>query len=168
MRNCFWSLYNIVDRIRIDGLSTVQLGGLLKTFARQTLDEWLVWEEGASDWREAGEVSQDFEKAELKLALHPPTSVTGTATPLATAAAATESQITNTSKSEILKTTSATSTGTDGKSEADRQSAISLEVSINMRTEQRSSTRYPHHFKVTLRVGAQVQTTNSRFDGRLA
>lgn len=60
MKDCFWSLYNTVDDTRVDGLKTLQVKTLMRTFARGTLDEWLVWEENTPDWRRASEVVDHF------------------------------------------------------------------------------------------------------------
>ncbi|MES2963289.1 MAG: hypothetical protein V4760_05320, partial [Bdellovibrionota bacterium] len=61
MKDCFWSIYNSIDDTRVDGLRTVQLRSLMRTIAKGSLEEWLVWEEGTNDWRRASEILPLFE-----------------------------------------------------------------------------------------------------------
>lgn len=68
VKDCYWSLYNVVDDTRVDGLRTAQLKSLMRTIARSSLDEWLVWEEDTPDWKRASEV--------VELLIGPPPSET--------------------------------------------------------------------------------------------
>jgi hypothetical protein len=58
MLDCFWSLYNIKDEIRVDGLRTIQIKALLPALLKSTPDDWMVWQEGTNDWRPAGEITE--------------------------------------------------------------------------------------------------------------
>ena len=67
MKDCFWSLYNSVDDVRIDGIRTPQLAALLRTLDHRLVSEWLTWQEGTTEWKRASEAI-----AELKIAVAPP------------------------------------------------------------------------------------------------
>lgn len=59
--DCFWSLYNTTDEIRVDGLRTLQIQALLRCFARSSIQEWLVWQEGTANWQNASEVLEQID-----------------------------------------------------------------------------------------------------------
>jgi hypothetical protein len=56
LEDCFWSLYNTTEQVRIDGLRTIQLQGILVCLNRKNLDEYMVWQEGTDDWVPAGSI----------------------------------------------------------------------------------------------------------------
>lgn len=62
MIDCFWSLYNSAEEVRIDGLRTIQIQALLKCLTRTSLDEWMLWQEGTDYWRPAAEVHNELQK----------------------------------------------------------------------------------------------------------
>ena len=62
MVDCFWSLYNSVEEVRVDGLRTVQVQALLKCLSRLSMDEWMLWQEGTDYWRPAAEVYAELQK----------------------------------------------------------------------------------------------------------
>lgn len=72
--DCFWSLYNTTDEIRVDGLRTLQIQALLRCLARSSIQEWLVWQEGTSNWTHASEILEriDGYKASHRLPPTPP------------------------------------------------------------------------------------------------
>lgn len=62
MIDCFWSLYNSAEEVRIDGLRTIQIQALLRCLTRTSLDEWMLWQEGTDYWRPASEVHAELQK----------------------------------------------------------------------------------------------------------
>jgi hypothetical protein len=73
MTDCFWSVYNADDEVRIDGLRTVQVQSLLKTLSGPSggIDAWLVWQEGTEEWKPAKVVHSTLVK-ETTLKKMPP------------------------------------------------------------------------------------------------
>jgi hypothetical protein len=63
MVDCFWSLYNTADEVRVDGLRTVQMKALLRGLSPLALSEWLVWQEGTQEWRKATDLNEIIEKS---------------------------------------------------------------------------------------------------------
>jgi len=63
MIDCFWSLYNSAEQVRIDGLRTIQIQALLKCLNRTSLEEWMLWQEGTNFWRPANEVHAELERS---------------------------------------------------------------------------------------------------------
>jgi hypothetical protein len=48
--DCYWSLYNIQTKIRIDGLKTIQARAVALSITPQLREHWLVWKEGLPNW----------------------------------------------------------------------------------------------------------------------
>ncbi len=71
MEDCFWSLYYTTDQIRIDGLRTIQMQGLLSCLNKNGLDEYMIWQEGTDDWVSASSLYEQILEAS-KLYLMPP------------------------------------------------------------------------------------------------
>lgn len=46
----YWSLYNEIKGRQIDGLSFIQVKGISETMDPASVNQWLAWHEGLTDW----------------------------------------------------------------------------------------------------------------------
>jgi hypothetical protein len=71
MEDCYWSLYHTTEQLRIDGLRTIQLQGLLYLFAKKSLQEYMVWQEGTDEWVSAESIQQRLQEASRLISIAP-------------------------------------------------------------------------------------------------
>ncbi len=63
MIDCYWSLFNTVDKVRIDGIQSKQLKILLKSFDPHAVAQWLIWQEDTTAWRPLQEIVLEIAEA---------------------------------------------------------------------------------------------------------